>query len=217
MSQVSAFILDFEKYKAEDLRNYLSSKKNIDLLKLTNKQKIFSQFIRYFVLEKFYDITTPIFEYKHGKPYLKSHKFYFNISHTKNKAIIVFANHDIGVDAEEISSKRNVLLIAERYFTNQEYQSLKNSEDIYNQFYRLWTLKEAQVKRSALGIARGLSDASFIKRNTRWISNNYPEDFFTFNYQELIISICCQNIANQKIDLYEIQNFEFIGINITRG
>ncbi|MBY7734460.1 4'-phosphopantetheinyl transferase family protein [Francisella philomiragia] len=217
MSQVSAFILDFEKYKAEDLRNYLSSKSNIDSLKPNNKQKIFSQFIRYFVLEKFYDIATPIFEYKHGKPYLQDHELYFNISHTKNKAIIVFANEDIGVDAEEISSKRNVLLIAERYFTKQEYQSLKTSEDTYNQFYKLWTLKEAQVKRSALGIARGLSDANFSKQNISWISNNYPEDFFTFNYQELIISICCQNITNQKIDLYEIQNFEFIKINTTRG
>lgn len=131
--------------------------------------------------------------------------------------IIVFANKDIGVDAEEISSKRNVLLIAERYFTKQEYQSLKTSEDTYNQFYKLWTLKEAQVKRIALGIARGLSDANFSKQNISWISNNYPEDFFTFNYQELIISICCQNITNQKIDLYEIQNFEFIRINTTRG
>lgn len=213
MSQISAFILDFEKYKAETLKNYLSSKKNINIEKLTNKQKIFSQFIRYFVFERFYGIDNLEFEYKHGKPYLDGSKFFFNISHTHNKAIMVVACNEIGIDAEIVSAKRNVLLIAERYFTQQEYQSIENSEDVYSEFYKLWTLKEAQVKRSALGIARGLSDAKFTKKSTQWVSNNYPEDFFSFTYQELLISICSQNIVNQKIDLYEIQDFNFISKN----
>lgn len=60
MSQVSAFILDFEKYKAEHLKSWFFSR-NIDLPQLTNKQKIFSQFIHYFVLEEFYHISSPVF------------------------------------------------------------------------------------------------------------------------------------------------------------
>ncbi|MDE4951369.1 4-phosphopantetheinyl transferase, partial [Francisella tularensis subsp. holarctica] len=44
-------MLDFEKYKAEDIRVYLCCRNN-DAARFNNKQNIFSQFVRYVVLEE---------------------------------------------------------------------------------------------------------------------------------------------------------------------
>ncbi|APC92381.1 MULTISPECIES: 4'-phosphopantetheinyl transferase family protein [Francisella] len=208
MSQVSAFILDFEKYKAEHLKLWLSSR-NIDLPRLTSKQKIFSQFIRYFVLEEFYHIASPVFINQHAKPYLKDNAVFFNISHTLTKLIIAVADQEIGVDIEKISARRNIVRIAQRYFSELECYELTISDNPPQDFYTLWTLKESQVKRNSLGIAKGLSSANFSKINNSWLSNSYPSDFVSFSYDESIVSICCKNIVATKINLFEIVDFKF--------
>ncbi|MFV9973204.1 MAG: 4'-phosphopantetheinyl transferase superfamily protein [Francisella endosymbiont of Hyalomma asiaticum] len=213
MSQVSAFILDFEKYKAKHLKSWFFSR-NIDLSQLTNKQKIFSQFIRYFVLEEFYHISSPVFLNQHGKPYLEDNSIFFNISHTLTKLIIVVADQEIGVDIEKLSARQNILRIAQRYFSELECYELTISDNPNKDFYTLWTLKEAQVKRNLLGIAKGLKSANFSKVNNFWLSNTYPDDFVTFFYDELIISICYKNIATEKINLFEIVDFKFKQIQL---
>ncbi|AJI72468.1 conserved hypothetical protein [Francisella tularensis subsp. novicida GA99-3548] len=213
MPQVSAFILDFEKYKAEDLKNYLCSR-DINLAKFNNPQKIFSQFIRYFVLEEFYHISSPVFLNQHGKPYLADNSVFFNISHTQTKLIIAVADQEIGVDIEKLSARRNIIRIAQRYFTSLENQWLAASDNLVKDFYTLWTLKEAQVKRDSLGIAKGLAGANFSKINDSWLSNSYPGDFVTFSYDESIVSICCKNIVAQKINLFEIVDFKFKQIQL---
>lgn len=207
MSKISTFILDFQKYKVESLRAWLLTK-NVDLASFINKdQKIFSQFIRYFVFEESFGFT-PSFIDKDGKPYLNDNSFFFNISHIKNHIIMVVADVEVGVDMEFVSTKRNLLGIAERYFSTDEYQSLKNSDEINKDFYTLWTLKEAQVKRSSLGIAKELSKAIFYKKQ-QWASEKYPNDFVTTFYDDLIISICCENVTDKQISFFKIENFEF--------
>jgi len=207
MSDISAFVLDFKKYKAEDLKAWLSSR--VDTLLFSNNQKIFSQFIRYFVLESFFNIT-PIFSQTNAKPYLVNSSLFFNISHTQNKIVMVVANHEVGVDAEEIRQKRNVLKIAKRYFDFNEYKLLEQSIQQDKDFYSLWTLKEAQVKRSSLGIAKELSQAIFHKnKNQQWQSNKYPNDFDTFSYDDMVISVCCNNVIEKQINFFEIDDFEF--------
>ncbi|APD51169.1 4'-phosphopantetheinyl transferase family protein [Francisella hispaniensis] len=213
MPQVSAFILDFEKYKAEDLKDYLCCR-NIDSARFNNKQKIFSQFIRYFVLEEFYHISSPIFLNQCGKPYLKDNAVFFNISHTQTKIIIAVGDQEIGVDIEKLSARRNIIRIAQRYFSELESHELAISNNLAKDFYALWTLKEAQVKRDSLGIAKGLSSADFSKINNLWLSNNYPRDFVTFSYDDSIFSICCKNIFAQKINLFEIVDFKFKQIQL---
>ncbi|API87612.1 4'-phosphopantetheinyl transferase family protein [Francisella uliginis] len=208
MSKVSVFILDFEKHRIEQVVSWLEKK--VDQSKLTNKQKIFSQFIRYFVLSKKFSIENPLFATNDGKPYLCNSNIHFNISHTGNKVVIALANQQIGIDTEEIAQKRKVLRIAKRYFKPDEYLSLQKSDDLYRDFYTLWTLKESQVKRSSLGIAKGLGTATFkLINDNDWVSENYPNDFITFYYDELVISVCSNNIKNEDYSLFEIVDFEF--------
>ncbi|MDE4984523.1 4'-phosphopantetheinyl transferase superfamily protein, partial [Francisella tularensis] len=77
---------------------------------------------------------------------------------------------------EKLSARRNIISIAQRYFTSLENQWLADSDNPVKDFYTLWTLKEAQVKRDSIGIAKGLSCANFSKFNDSWLSNSYPDD-----------------------------------------
>ena len=94
-------------------------------------------------LRQEYGITEPpVFEYgEHGKPFIVGHPgIFFNMSHCKEAAICVLSDKPVGVDIEpEV------------------------------EFIRLWTLKEAILKRSGEGISHdmkyvldGLKDAKTV-------------------------------------------------------
>ena len=98
---------------------------------------------------------------EHGKPELKrlpdENKVYFNISHTHGLSVCAISMcGPLGVDAEHIKRKNNLAGVAQRMFSEQEQSCLKLSENSQQDFYYLWTLREAYVK--ALGI--GLSDSA---------------------------------------------------------
>jgi 4'-phosphopantetheinyl transferase len=83
----------------------------------------------------------------------------FNLSH--NNELIICAlclSKDIGCDIENLSRKINVNAIAERFFSEQESQLIKA---VPTQFFQYWTLKEAFVKATGLGISQGLDTFSF--------------------------------------------------------
>ncbi|MDE4986384.1 4'-phosphopantetheinyl transferase superfamily protein, partial [Francisella tularensis subsp. holarctica] len=82
-----------------------------------------------------------------------------NISNTQKKIIIAVADQEIGVVIEKLSARLNIIRIAQRYFTSLENQWLSASDNPVKYFYTLWTLKDAQVTRDSLGIAKGLSGA----------------------------------------------------------
>lgn len=83
----------------------------------------------------------------------------FNLSH--NDELIICAiclEKDIGCDIENLSRKISVNAIAERFFSTQEAQLIKSSP---TKFFQYWTLKEAFVKATGLGISQGLETFSF--------------------------------------------------------
>ena len=103
---------------------------------------------------------------EHGKPELcnSSLPLRFNLSHNNNLIICaVCLNHDIGCDVESLSRKISVNSIAKRYFSANEYQSLQALPPATQQarFFEYWTLKEAFVKATGLGISQGLDTFSF--------------------------------------------------------
>lgn len=119
-----------------------------------------------------------------GKPELKNPPLplRFNLSHN-NELIIctVCLEHNIGCDIENLSRKISIESIAKRYFSENEYQVIKNSdESIRNStFFEYWTLKEAFVKATGLGISQGLDSFSFTigKKTTSNINNNISIQF----------------------------------------
>lgn len=105
-----------------------------------------------------------------GKPFLKDTLLTFNLSHTKEMAILAISTDvEIGVDIEKIKTNVNYLDIAKRFFHPDEYHHLTKIEDFQKQqqfFYLLWTAKEALLKATGEGIAAGLNHFSVQQDNT---------------------------------------------------
>ncbi|WP_064010964.1 4'-phosphopantetheinyl transferase family protein [Methylomonas methanica] len=100
----------------------------------------------------------------YGKPALLDEALHFNISHTADSLLIAVANFaDIGIDMEAVKLRRNFESLAERCFSDREYQGWCElpAELQAGAFYRLWTKKEAFVKAVGRGIALGLEQCEF--------------------------------------------------------
>ena len=94
----------------------------------------------------------PVFEYgEHGKPAIVGHpEICFNMSHCREAALCVLSDRPVGVDVESIRSYSESLA---RYTMNDEEMLLiLKARRPEVEFTRLWTLKEAVVKRSGEGI-----------------------------------------------------------------
>ncbi len=91
---------------------------------------------------------------KNGKPHLSRHShIHFNLSHSGEMALAVFAGRDVGCDIEKVQNAD--MELAEEFFTKGEYdyivgQKTKNKRD--EAFYRIWTLKESFVKAVGSGL-----------------------------------------------------------------
>lgn len=110
-------------------------------------------------------LNTPIknldlLKHPHGKLYLAGNPTFFNLTHSGDYlAFCICDEGEIGIDIEHLQRRTTDLIgIAERYFTQAEYLAIKNC-DTHNQyalFYKIWTLKEAALKATGIGISAGL-------------------------------------------------------------
>lgn len=93
---------------------------------------------------------------EHGKPELEG--FYFNLSHSGDMVLCAVSEKPVGCDIEKIEVP--ALKIAKRFFTENENQYLENvGEDRKaEEFFRLWTMKEAYVKMTGEGLTCSLKD-----------------------------------------------------------
>ncbi|KAM0922861.1 hypothetical protein ACQ4PT_005905 [Festuca glaucescens] len=84
---------------------------------------------------------------------------HFNISHTSSLiscGISMHAHIDIDVEEKTRKTTKSILSLARRFFTPSEANYLSDISDSdaqQNEFFKLWTLKEAYVKALGLGIS----------------------------------------------------------------
>ncbi len=93
-----------------------------------------------------------IYDYKYeigenGKPYLVDCPLYFSISHSGDSVAVAVADSDIGVDIQYAVDDYEK--IAKRVCTDDELMVIMDKYD----FVRIWTMKEATVKCTGVGIA----------------------------------------------------------------
>lgn len=95
-----------------------------------------------------------------GKPTLKKFPdIHFNLSHSEEVALCVIAKHPVGIDVEHVDKKINYLDIAQRFFSQSEYDDLStinDAEKLSFEFFRVWTQKECYLKSQGRGIYSGL-------------------------------------------------------------
>ncbi len=88
-------------------------------------------------------------------------KVSFNLSHSQQYALVaVTLSHDLGVDIEYMKKSRDLSQIAERFFSEKEFEEYHSlaSEQKLEGFYNAWTRKEAFIKAMGQGLFCSLKD-----------------------------------------------------------
>lgn len=155
----------------------------------------------------------PIKKDGNGKPYFAAVGApQFSISHSE--IIVAAALADacdgrIGIDVEPVRTDRNVLSIAERFFSPDELSRFKECGGTHDAFYSLWTEKEARAKLFGDGLGFELS------------GNARGEKIYYYKYLIRIgntIAILCAasehraekinfiDLKDKDIEIYELQN-----------
>jgi 4'-phosphopantetheinyl transferase len=88
----------------------------------------------------------------------------FSVSHTTGLvACAVTIGHDLGVDVEHVTPRVSPIALAERFFTAAEADDIRarSPADRTDRFIRYWTLKEAWLKASGVGLGGSLAARAF--------------------------------------------------------
>lgn len=93
----------------------------------------------------------PILITERGKPCFAHGDYHFSISHTPKHAFCVLAKGNVGLDAEEQDRDIN-LKLAGKILSPAELARFQRAEDPRRALLKLWVLKEADAKRSGLGL-----------------------------------------------------------------
>ncbi len=112
---------------------------------------------------------------EHGKPFFENlPDFHFNISHSGELLAIAISNAPVGVDIQK-----------ERPFNESVIKRFHPDEINYisskNQFFEIWTQKEACLKYLGTGISGGLNKYSVL---------NFSPKPKTYKHGEYFISVC---------------------------
>lgn len=100
----------------------------------------------------------PLFEYgEHGKPSIVGHpEIHFNLSHCREAVVCALSDHPVGIDVEAVRHYKESLA---RYTMNEEeLRQILTAERPDVAFTRLWTMKEAVLKRTGEGLRNDLKN-----------------------------------------------------------
>ncbi len=145
-----------------------------------------------------------------------SSKLHFNISHSNNYIVLAVSTNPVGIDIEYIKN-RNYLEIAEYFFTQKEFESLKKiADDIARPriFYYYWTTKEAFIKCNGAT----LFDKSFVLEcsidvPTKIIKHNFNQEYQLLTMhlnQDYVISIAAKEsvFSEEFVEVQQIIDLE---------
>lgn len=138
------------KHRQEKILKY--KEKNDRLLSLASGY-LFKKALADFGLNEYED---RIVYNEYGKPYIKNNPIYFSISHSSDMAYLVLSDCEVGCDIERVDD-RKYMELAKRFFCDEEYQFLKDSKESKNDFFKLWTIKEAYLKEKGTGLYKNLN------------------------------------------------------------
>ncbi|CAI2644565.1 hypothetical protein AKUH4B507X_13270 [Apilactobacillus kunkeei] len=89
----------------------------------------------------------------HGKPFLKSKQFQYNISNSYDLVILAASDEEVGVDIEKLRPYTYKRIT--RAFTDNELNYLSNLNESVegDETLKLWTIKEAALKLVGTGLS----------------------------------------------------------------
>lgn len=126
-----------------------------------------------------------------GKPYLKDRPdLFFNLSHSGNLAMAVFAGTEVGCDVERIRPGKE--RVARRFFCREECRWMEEAENVQTyteRFFRLWTLKESFLKADGRGMALPMDTFCFLM-GADGVRVRQSEDAGPFTFREIRVGDC---------------------------
>ena len=96
-------------------------------------------------------VLPPIARTDRGKPYFPGSGLHFSVSHTRRHAFCALSDIPIGIDAEELDRDID-LRLADKILSPGERAQFDAASDKRLALLRFWVLKEADAKRSGLGL-----------------------------------------------------------------
>ncbi len=102
------------------------------------EQHLCGLFLTKFIAKNVYGLKNTDIVLRGAKPVFASNKMNFSISHSNNIVLVAFNNFNIGADVE-FMRRRDYKDILQRYTDTPE-------DPTREEFYRFWTLHEAQIK-----------------------------------------------------------------------
>ena len=147
-----------------------------------------------------------------GKPYFASHDLFFSISHAKDTVAVALSDTPVGIDIEFIDERRDILSLSRRFFAPDEHKALSETAGSpLDDFFALWTKKEALAKITGEGLAAICRAAK--------LDESYSFSLFSLNVGDAraYISVCRKKgditptlsedfLIKKRCDIYEIQN-----------
>lgn len=121
-----------------------------------------------------------------GKPYIEGFpNYHISLSHCEGMIAFACASAPIGIDIEK--ERKNCLSLAKRFFTENEYNRIIESEDQKKEFLLVWTRKEAYVKMTGQGLSVPLSSFDVYEAGgPAYVTGNYHsaavDTTYTYSY-----------------------------------
>ncbi len=148
------------------------------------------------------NITQPIFKtHKYGKAYISNcENIYFNLSHSEKLIACAISDMEVGIDVE-FNDPAIDLNIAKNYFYNSEYESIMNSENPSDEFFKYWVLKESYMKYTGLGFNLDLDSFEIIiNENIKLKNDKNNLKFSLFNVGEYKMATCSKYGVNEYFE-----------------
>ncbi len=164
---------------------------------------IYSEILLKYMLWKYCKLPSDNLEYKYntyGKPYLKMYpEILFSISPSNDWIICALADTQVGIDVEEKIYEIDGL--AERFYSKEEYEYVDSLCDLtkYDEFIKIWTLKESYIKCIGKGMSIPLNLFGFkcSQDEIKLYRNGICDETYMFYSQKLDdmyhMSICVEN------------------------
>ncbi len=150
----------------------------------TNSKEFLSR-----ILRDFYGISTPkITKNSYGKPYFIDFSLFFSISHSENITAIALSKREIGLDIQKKRAKTPKRV-------TQRLSVAEKQED----FYRIWTTKEAYIKYCGKSIAKLYSRLEY--KNGALYEQNTPVAavFFYAEIEGCTLCVCSAEQAAAEL------------------
>ncbi|APC96920.1 4'-phosphopantetheinyl transferase family protein [Francisella frigiditurris] len=168
----------------EEVKNYFILNKVFNSNKIENfsRTKLCSLWFRYDSLSSKLSLSPKNLEFDietSQRPTLKNANLDFNISHSGDWLVGAISSSRVGVDIEKINSNRDVKSIAKNFYSLEENSLLENDSNSYiENFYKLWTIKEASAKYFGVSILEYLSKGNQTPEKLNLLQYKFQDEYF---------------------------------------